>query len=340
MKIFFALLLFACSVFAEPPPGYYDFALGSTGEQLRNSLNAIIRDHTVVSYANTEAALMVLDQDPNNPDNVWLLYAQRSEGKTNFGTVEGWNREHVWPNSYGLDSSGPEYSDLFNLRAEDATLNSSRGNKYFDFPNTKSPNYRMPAHPEADFSTATDENAWLPPMNVMGDIARACFYMDVRYGDAPDLVLTGYVTDISSATNYMGRLSTLLQWHIDDPVDDAERLRNDRIFADYQHNRNPFIDHPEWVAQVFWPNLRMAIDIPNPEGRPAIWLYWDRIHAGARLEVSVDSTLTGWFLLAGGPQERDDGNFQQGFYPLNCKDKINCNEFYRLNLRPIIIIKP
>ena len=46
----------------------------------------------------------------------------------------------------------------------------------------------------------------------------------------------------------MGKLSVLLQWHQEDPVDDFERERNEIIYNDYQHNRNPFIDYPEWAA--------------------------------------------------------------------------------------------
>jgi hypothetical protein len=50
----------------------------------------------------------------------------------------------------------------------------------------------------------------------------------------------------------MAMLNTLLQWHIDDPVDDFERNRNDVIYG-YQNNRNPFIDYPEFVGMIFGP---------------------------------------------------------------------------------------
>jgi endonuclease I len=49
----------------------------------------------------------------------------------------------------------------------------------------------------------------------------------------------------------MGKLATLLKWHEQDPVDAFETRRNDMIYSKYQHNRNPFIDHPEWV-QAIW----------------------------------------------------------------------------------------
>jgi endonuclease I len=334
-----SMLLFACSVFAGPPPGYYDSANGLTGEPLRAALNAIIRNHTVVSYANTEEALKVLDQDRFDPDAVRLLYAQRSEPKSTFGTVEGWNREHLWPNSYGIDDSGPGYSDLFNLRAEDATINSARGNKYFDQSDTKDPNYQMPAHAEAAPTTSTDTKSWRPPDNVLGDIARAMFYMDVRYEGQkgePDLVLTSYVTKITSEDAFMGRLAMLLKWHIEDPVDNTERARNDRIFLDYQHNRNPFVDHPEWVREVFWPKLNFFYDGAGMN------FSWDLRHFGARLEVNINLNHTnpappgsnvGWFLLPGTPAEFKGEWFQFDF-PDQCEDLKACIQFYRLNLLP------
>jgi hypothetical protein len=92
-----------------------------------------------------------------------------------------------------------------------------------------------------------------------GDVARAQFYADVRYsgdtGVEPDLILTDN-TDLIVAVSdnasvaYMGVLQTLIQWHYEDPVDDRERNRND-VVQSFQGNRNPFIDHPEFVAYIF-----------------------------------------------------------------------------------------
>jgi hypothetical protein len=90
---------------------------------------------------------------------------------------------------------------------------------------------------------------------VRGEIARAAFYMDVRYsGDKSnenDLQLTNDLAAISSDTVFFGRLDTLLEWYIADPVDAAERTRNDLVYSDYQKNRNPFVDHPEWVVAIY-----------------------------------------------------------------------------------------
>ncbi len=246
------------STLADPPPGYYDSATGLSGSALRAALHEIINDHTIIPYSSTALdtsdALKVLDEDPANTNNVWLLYAQRTEPKSTFGLTTGWNREHMWCNSYGLDDVQPGFSDLHNLRAEDANVNSARGNKFYDISDPGSPGYQNPAHAESPLCS-TDSDSWEPPTNVRGDIARATFYMDVRYeGDRANeqnLILTTNVVLISSATNLMGHLAVLLQWHQDDPVDAAEMARNDKVYSLYQNNRNPFVDHPEWVSSIF-----------------------------------------------------------------------------------------
>jgi hypothetical protein len=89
---------------------------------------------------------------------------------------------------------------------------------------------------------------------VKGDIARAIFYMEVRYeGDAGevDLEISEAYTSPSSSTGYLGILSTLMDWHEADAVDAAEQARNNTIYSSYQNNRNPFIDHPEYVNYIW-----------------------------------------------------------------------------------------
>jgi endonuclease I len=282
----FVALCVWLSASADPPPGYYNSAEGKTGPALRQALHAIISPHRVIPYAgtaptNTARALMILDEDPTNTNNVILIYSRRSEAKTNFALPIGWNREHLWPNSYGIDSRLPAYSDLFNLRPEDATVNSARGNKFFDQSNTNDPAYRRPAHPEAPLAS-TDSNSWEPPDEVQGDIARSIFYMAVRYTGRPTneaaLFLTDVLLQISSATNLMGRLSTLLQWHLNDPVDENERRRNDLIYLYYQFNRNPFVDRPEWVGAAFNPGLLIIRD------GTILRLRWPAEFVGAEVE--------------------------------------------------------
>jgi endonuclease I len=261
------VLLAAATLHAAPPEGYYANTRNLHGAALRQALHDIIDNHTVLPYSSssfdTHDALSILDQDPQNPDHVILIYSRRSEPKSNW---PNWNREHLWPQSLGIDRALPAYSDLHALRPCDSNVNSARGNAYFDFSSPTAPGYAFPAHPEAP-QCSSDSDSWEPPDSVKGDIARAIFYMDLRYdgsSNEPLLVLTENSSQISSSAHYMGKLSTLLKWHRLDPVDDAERARNNRIYQDYQHNRNPFIDHPDWVEAIHLPCLTLTHSQSTP----------------------------------------------------------------------------
>lgn len=225
---------------------YYANALGKTGSQLKAALNGIIKGHQTVSYSTVWDALKDTDEDPNNTSNVILLYKQTSQAKnTNGGGVDDWNREHVWAKSHGDfgTAQGPG-TDIHHLRPTDVTVNSARGNKDFDIGGS--------VVSEAPLCK-TDSDSWEPPNEVKGDVARMIFYMTVRYeGDDgyPDLEVVDYATT-GTKDPVHGKLSVLKQWHEADPVSDFERQRNDKIYANWQHNRNPFIDHPEWVEEIW-----------------------------------------------------------------------------------------
>ena len=225
--------------------GYYDAANGKTGEQLKSALHDIIDDHTEISYSNVWEALRETDEDPSNSSNVLLLYTGRSQGKNeNGGNADDWNREHVWAKSHGdFGTSMGAGTDLHHLRPTDASVNSSRSNLDFDEGGKE--------HTEAA-GNYYDSDSWEPRDSVKGDVARMIFYMDVRYeGDSGELDLELNNEVNNGSAPYHGKLSVLLKWHEEDPVDDFERRRNEIIYNDFQHNRNPFIDHPEWVAEIW-----------------------------------------------------------------------------------------
>ncbi|MFF1896710.1 endonuclease I family protein [Streptomyces sp. NPDC058206] len=224
---------------------YYQDALGKTGTQLKSALHSIISVQTKISYSQVWDALKNTDQDPANSSNVILLYTGRSEPKSdNGGAVGQWNREHVWAKSHGDfgTSTGPG-TDIHHLRPEDVTVNSIRGNKDFDNGGTAV---------SGAAGNYTDSDSFEPRDAVKGDVARMILYMAVRYeGDDAfaDLEPNDQV-DNGSAPN-IGRLSVLKQWSQEDPPDSFEERRNEVIFDTYQHNRNPFIDHPEWVEAIW-----------------------------------------------------------------------------------------
>ncbi|XVV02803.1 endonuclease [Actinosynnema sp. CA-248983] len=230
---------------APPTDDYYRDAAGKTGPALKTALHQIIRTNTKLSYDQVWNALKVTDQDPNNPANVILLYSGRSQSKTlNGGDVDDWNREHVWAKSHGDfgTATGPG-TDLHHLRPEDVTVNADRGNK--DFDNGGAAAAEAPGN-------YTDSDSWEPRNAVKGDVARMLFYMAVRYEGTDGFANLELNNNVSNgAAPYHGRLSVLLQWHQQDPPDAFEKRRNQVIYDTYQRNRNPFIDHPEWVAAIW-----------------------------------------------------------------------------------------
>ncbi|MFI8962969.1 endonuclease I family protein [Streptomyces sp. NPDC053493] len=224
---------------------YYKNAVGKTGTSLKSSLHTIISSQDKISYDAVWNALKVTDQDPNNSSNVLLLYSGTSRSKSlNGGSVGDWNREHVWAQSHGNfgTSAGPG-TDLHHLRAADVQVNSIRGNK--DFDNGGSPVSGAPG-------SYTDSNSFEPRDADKGDVARMILYMAVRYeGDDAFADLEPNESTTNGSVPFMGRLSVLKQWNEQDPPSAFEERRNDLIYGTYQHNRNPFIDHPEWVEAIW-----------------------------------------------------------------------------------------
>ncbi|MFE5921120.1 endonuclease I family protein [Streptomyces sp. NPDC056468] len=234
----------AAATTTEYDDTYYADAIGKTGPALKDSLHEIISDQTRISYSAVWNALKVTDQDPNNSSNVILLYSGISRSKSlNGGNTGNWNREHVWAQSHGDfgTSAGPG-TDLHHLRPEDVQVNSIRGNKDFDNGGSSFTN---------SGGSLTDSNSFEPRDAVKGDVARMILYMAVRYeGDDswPDLEAND---SINGSVPYHGRLSVLKQWNDEDPPNAFEERRNEVIYDSYQGNRNPFIDHPEWVESIW-----------------------------------------------------------------------------------------
>jgi endonuclease I len=278
---FFVVLLLTTDLYSQIPQGYYDAAEYKADQALRDALHNIIDDHQGFSYTSsgtdTWDILKEADADPNNPNNVLLIYTRESvDGDQEYAGGSGWNREHVWAKSRGdFGTRIPEGTDVHNLRASNIGVNSTRLNYAFDDCTSNSCDETY-----GNFYSSSSL-IFEPRDEDKGDVARIIFYMDVRYeGDSgeEDLEMVDYTLSTSSKLPYHGIRSTLLQWHQDDPVDDFERNRNDVIYS-YQGNRNPFIDHPnlvdylwgeqqqvQWSSTLSTPMERETTNIvyPNP----------------------------------------------------------------------------
>ncbi|KQX74930.1 endonuclease I family protein [Aeromicrobium sp. Root472D3] len=223
---------------------YYAPAAGKTGSALESALHDIIDDQTRLSYSQVWTALQDTDEDPSNPSNVIEMYSGTSIAKNrNGGSVGDWNREHVWAQSHGDFGTGAgPGTDLHHLRPADVQVNSTRGNKDFDGGGSAV---------SGCSGCLTDGDSFEPRAAYRGDVARMMFYMAVRYSGDDGFADLELNDTVNGSTRFHGRVSTLLQWSAADPVSAAEVRRNDRIDAAWQHNRNPFIDHPEYAAQIW-----------------------------------------------------------------------------------------
>ncbi|MCX5048361.1 MULTISPECIES: endonuclease I family protein [unclassified Streptomyces] len=225
---------------------YYKNAVGKTGTSLKSSLHTIISANvSKISYSDVWNALKVTDQDPNNSNNVILLYSGVSRAKSLSGGDTGdWNREHVWAKSHGDfgEVTGPG-TDLHHLRPADVTVNSVRGNKDFDNGGSTVSN---------GGGSLTDSDSFEPRDADKGDVARMILYMAVRYDGGDGFADLEPNEKVNNGTNpFIGKLSVLKEWSDEDPPSAFEEHRNQVIYDTYQHNRNPFIDHPEWVDAIW-----------------------------------------------------------------------------------------
>jgi uncharacterized protein len=227
-------------------------ANGQSANDLRSSISMVIsNNHKNLTYSEVWTALTKTDEDPANTDNVILFYKGTSLAKnangsgTQSSNPDNWNREHVWAKSHGFPSTSQEgYTDIHHLRPTDISVNASRGN--LDFDKSDSPLSESPIN-------RVDGDSFEPRDDVKGDVARMIFYMDTRYqglgsDTTPDLEVVDRLTSTGEAA--LGRLCRLLEWHNGDPVNGFEENRNNVIY-EFQGNRNPFIDHPEWVTSIY-----------------------------------------------------------------------------------------
>ena len=241
-------------VSSTQPTGYYDSLDGLSGAALEQALQDIIADPTVVraqTYTDVIDILKEADQNPENSNQIWMVYTEQGRAKLDFQTnasnIGKWNREHTFPrslagyNSIEADDTGDGIdvfwtteadslrhgnSDAHALRAVDGQENSSRGNQHYG-------QYTGPSGNLGSFK---------------GDVARSVLYMQIRYNGLS--VVNGY----PSTTGQMGDLATILDWHRNDPPDDFEMNRNNVVY-NWQFNRNPFIDQPDLVEYIWGTNV-------------------------------------------------------------------------------------
>jgi len=222
----------------DAPAGFYNTATGQ-GATLKSQLGSIMTSgHIQRSYGDFRYASVLFDTDPNNANNILLVYNRASVSGT-WDSGNTWNREHVWPQSLqpgsASNSSTGNLGDHHALRPSNPSINSSRGNKPFGNLNSS-----------GSFGAQTG-GTYYPGDEDAGDIARQLFYSDTRYDSTLANLSTGVV----------GNIDTLVHWNYADVPDEFERRRNHAIYSSsmnpfyYQNNRNAYIDNPWMVWSIY-----------------------------------------------------------------------------------------
>jgi len=255
--LFCFAIIFTFRIVAQIPPGYYDPAAGQTGLPLKIALHNIIKNHTSVTYASLLTHFQTTDVQQNG--NVWDMYSDVPGGVPpyqflfgqNCGNYSGegdcYNREHSWPSSWFGDAT-PMYTDMFHLYPTDGYVNNRRSNYPFGDVGTVTwtslNGSKLGGCSDAGYSGIVFE----PIDSFKGDFARSIFYMSVRYF-TEDSGWPGSTMTTGAEINSWA-IAVLKTWNDLDPVSQKEVNRNNIVYT-IQHNRNPFIDHPEWIDSVW-----------------------------------------------------------------------------------------
>jgi endonuclease I len=266
------------------PAGYYASTAGLKGSALRVALHNIIKNHTVKSYAYALTAFATTDVKPNG--KIWDMYSdvpggtppyEYAVGGTGQGGSEGlgYNREHSWPQSW-FNGVSPPYSDLWILYPTDSYVNGYRSNYPYGEVGTATYTSLNGSRLGPSVSAGYSGTVFEPIDAFKGDLARSTFYVSTRYfNEDAGWSSSGSASRAELLTWAVDQYST---WNTNDPVSWKERLRNGAIYV-IQNNRNPLVDHPEFVAMIYDSNsvvgvgdgasansIRLRQNLPNPFG--------------------------------------------------------------------------
>ena len=281
MKQFYTLiaaLIFSTVAFAQIPSGYYDSATG-TGYTLKTQLHNIIDNHNDQGYDAMDGFIASYDLDnyyETGSNTILDPYSENPTGSDPYtfspvndecgnysGEGDCYNKEHVIPQSV-FSQNLPMRSDAHHLLPTDGRVNGFRSNYPFGvvddsqlvsqsgISNPTQNGSKLGGNLNSGYSAGYTNTVFEPIDEFKGDIARIYFYFVTRYEDQVGSWGSYDMFDGSSDKVLDDPfLSILLTWHQNDPVSQKEIDRNNNIYYNHQGNRNPFVDHPEWVDAIW-----------------------------------------------------------------------------------------
>lgn len=287
-KFLVVVLLISNLGFSQIPQGYYNTANGLTGFALKTELKNIIKNgHTAQGYGalltlyttsdnddfydNGSQTNTILDLYSENPAGPDAYNYQFNDNCGNVGSNEGvcYNREHIFPQGFFSSTQNPiPREDAHHVIPTDGRINGVRES----FP------FGMVANSGSTFTSLNGSKrgtsitpgftgtVFEPIDEFKGDVARMLLYFATRYED--EINDAGWDNPSASINNprdgsanrfyEQWYIDLLLDWHQQDPVSLRELERNNAIFI-FQGNRNPYIDNPQWVTQI-WSSTASVTD--------------------------------------------------------------------------------
>lgn len=313
-KLFLLLILLATFGFAQAPAGYYSSATGS-GYTLKTQLKNIIKNgHIDQGYSALYDAYETSDTDSfyENDNTVLDMYSENPSGTDPYNYTHGarkcgnynsendcYNREHIFPQGF-FNSQTPMRTDIHHVVPSDGSVNGRRSN--YPFGEVTNANHTSLNGSKVGNNTVFGYSGIVfePIDEFKGDIARMLFYFATRYED--DVTDSSWDDPNDSANNPLNGtnnqvydqwyIQLLYKWHLEDPVSQREIVRNNEAY-DFQGNRNPFIDHPEYVSEI-WSSVlstesfnKTSFNIyPNPNVNGTLY-----INTNTKINVNIYNVL-------------------------------------------------
>ncbi len=223
----------------DPNFTYYNPVAGLTGNALKTGLTNLISTNTYSSY--NGAKVIMFQQLDNTNGVVRCVYTGRDFPiASDYSGQNSPNTEHTYAQSWFTASASVEKADLHHLFVTESTVNSTRGNLPFGKAITTTTTF--PSFNGYVSKKGTDYNGQIvfePADQHKGDLARALLYFNVRYEE-------------SLFIQNVDQLPACIQWNYLDPPSPAEIARNNQIYS-VLSNKNPFVDHPEYVTSIYVP---------------------------------------------------------------------------------------
>lgn len=262
-KLTLLTLVVSFLAMAQIPSGYYNTATG-TGYTLKTQLYNKIKGHSDKGYSglwttyatsdrdnqyeNDNSIIDVYSENPNGTDPYTYTYSSNQCGSY---STEGncYNREHMIPQSV-FNSASPMVSDAHHIPPTDGKVNGMRSN----YPHGDVSNASWTSLNGSKLGTSAVSGytgtVFEPIDEFKGDIARMYFYFATRYENTIANYSYAMFNGTSNQVFTTPFLNMLISWHNQDPVSAREIARNNAIYA-RQNNRNPYIDHPEFVGMIW-----------------------------------------------------------------------------------------